>query len=606
MKIQSRPFLYSVFPVPSVVKFSIPMPRSALIFVVAIFLPSLVLGWLALRTAGEQRVLIERQEVELRQAETDSMAAQIRELMDQKQLLFSEMVRRLVGEKGTAALAENFETRLRDLWTDGGTPFAINPSGALAFPTLSQSRGDESLQNLVTKSADFLSNRRPEEVFQSQLASGMPKGKTAPNPPAPTANAKESPFSSSIYPSRNVAPQKNAESADRARVSKIAPAVADFQTATEGATQGILARFVQNEVEVIFWTRPDPGTNWIFGVTLNPGQIEPLLRSVLAPDDTRSAQFAILNERARPVVREPGDFTADWKRPFVATEIGEALPQWEVALYLTHPGKLTDSARLVTMTLVLLIALALAAILAGGFFVARDTQRQLALAQKKTDFVSNVSHELKTPLTSIRLFAEMLVEGRVTDPEKRQRYLRIISSESERLTRLVNNVLDFARNEKNRKTYQRQSVDLRPLIASLWESEAERLQEKGFFAEWRASSGDYVVDCDPDAIAQVMVNLLSNAEKYSQSDKSVELDTRLHEGRLQICVKDRGIGIPRELTEKIFDPFFRADDSLASGVPGSGLGLTLARRIARDHGGDLVTTSRNGGGSVFIFTLPLR
>ncbi|HEY5792622.1 MAG TPA: HAMP domain-containing sensor histidine kinase [Chthoniobacterales bacterium] len=570
----------------------------------AIFLPSLGLGWLALRTAGEQRVLLERQEAGLRQAETDAISARIREQMDQMQQRFAETVRSLARVRGAAALAEDFATKISGVWPEGGVPFAISPDGSLAFPSAAQSRQDANFRDFVSNSGAFLSNQISERVFQTQSALPLPDKSTEKT--RAKAESKEAPFLSSFSVKRNVAPQRHAESQrQEAPASKSAPAVSDFQSATEGVTQGTLARFVQNELEVLFWTRPDPGANWIFGVMLNAAQLAPLLQARLAGERDGSAQLAVLDERARPVARQPREFTADWKRPFVATEIGEALPQWEVALYLADPGKLTESARLVTTTLILLIALALAAILTGGFFVTRDARQQLALAQKKTDFVSNVSHELKTPLTSIRLFAEMLAEGRAEDPEKRNRYLRILMSESERLTRLVNNVLDFARSEKGRRNYQRRAVDLRALIAGVWEGEQERLREKGFSAEWQAEPGDYSAHCDPDAISQVLVNLLSNAEKYSNGEKEIGLGTGVRAGVLEIRVRDRGIGIPRGLDQKIFEPFFRADDSLASGAQGSGLGLTLARRIARDHGGNLVARAREGGGSVFIFTLPL-
>ncbi len=606
------------------------MPRSALIFLVAIFLPSLVLGWLALRTAGEQRILIERQEVNLRQSETDAAAAQVRMVMDQKQQLFAETIRSLTAQHGASALAESYDILLHEVWADSGVPFAVAPDGALAFPSAAQGRANSSFGDFRANSAAFLSNRSTEEVFQMQQ---VVKGKTGTSAesknaatPSPAEKAekrslpvepKSEPASGSSLadktlrkmpsvPTRNVAPQKEAaRAADLPVASKVAPEFSNFQNATQGATQGIIARFVQNELEVLLWTKPDPRENWIFGVMLAPAQIRALLGEVLPDNSYGGTELAILDERARPVVQAPAGFTADWKRPFVATEIGEALPQWEVALYLTNPDKLTNSARLVTMTLVLLIALALAAILGGGFFVVRDTRHQLALAQKKTDFVSNVSHELKTPLTSIRLFAEMLSDGRVNDPQKQHRYLRIISSESERLTRLVNNVLDFARMEKGRKTYQRTTTDIRPLIAGLWEREEERLREKDFAAEWIADPGAYSVHCDPDAVLQVLVNLLSNAEKYSNGSLSITLRTHLEKGRLVIAVEDRGPGLPRGMEEKIFEPFFRADDSLASGVQGSGLGLTLARRIARDHDGDLTARPRDGGGSIFTFTLPL-
>ncbi len=211
---------------------------------------------------------------------------------------------------------------------------------------------------------------------------------------------------------------------------KIAPEVSDFQTATSRGGSGILARFVQNELEVIFWARAPEVDGVVFGVACSADAVKRLVTEifgrVVRPPE--GGCLAVLDERALPVARTATEFQADWKRPFVATEIGDALPHWEAALYLLDSGQLVRSARLVTLTILLLIVAALAAILAGGSLVALDARRQVVLAGKKTDFVSNVSHELKTPLTSIRMFAELLRDGRVDDPEKRTKYLRIIAS----------------------------------------------------------------------------------------------------------------------------------------------------------------------------------
>ena len=156
------------------------------------------------------------------------------------------------------------------------------------------------------------------------------------------------------------------------------------------------------------------------------------------------------------------------KSPFVATELGETLPHWEAALYLLHPDSVSQSAHLITLTLYGLVGLAIGAIAWGSLLIAADTRRQVGRSRrKKTDFVSNVSHELKTPLTSIRMFAELLHERRVSDPAKVADYLRIIRLEAERLTRLINNVLDFARLERNQKHYTRSVIDLQPEIERL-------------------------------------------------------------------------------------------------------------------------------------------
>lgn len=587
------------------------MKRYALVFLAAIFLPSLVLGWLALRTAREQRVLIERQAIDLHQAETDAIAARIAAAIEEKQQAFSAIVLDLVKLHGAGALAENYGRLLDAQWSGGGIPFAITPQGRLAYPTPTMAEKDTAIQNFLTNNSAFLSNKASAEIYQSQQVKALKvegKGRDA-QAAAPAAKNAASSYwgrSESQTFNRNIFPEKNAGlNEDVQQLSKVAPDVSDFQGAVGSAAQGFLARFVQDDLQVMFWTRPDPNSNWLFGLMLGPRQLDTMAANGLPFTYDPNIRLAILNEKTRPIAREPEDFEANWKRPFVATEIGEVLPHWEVALYLADPGQLTKSARLVTITLVLLIALALAAILAGGYFVAADTRRQLVLAQKKTDFVSNVSHELKTPLTSIRMFAELLAERRVKEPEKQDRYLRIIASESERLARLVNNVLDFARLEKNRKTYDLRDLDLHPVIERVWEAESLRLREAGFEVEWTADPGPYPVRADADAIAQILVNLISNAEKYCNGLKEITLQTKLERHTLRMAVLDRGLGVPRHLEEKIFEAFFRADDSLASGVQGSGLGLTLARRIVRDHGGDLTGHARDSGGSIFTLNLPL-
>lgn len=591
------------------------MKRSAFIFFVAIFVPSLVLGWLALRTAGEQRVVIERQAADLHQAESDAIAQAVRSLVEEKQKSFIEIVRRLVAERGAPALAENYGGRLTESWADGGIPFAIAPDGRLAFPLNGQSSRDESTATFLRDNSLFLSNKFEAEVYNSQqlpVAREELKSRQAEAKPSALAKSgkpgkKEFADKADQQLNRTIYPQKAEAAAPQSMLpSKLAPELSNFQNAVQGSAQGILARFVQDDLQVLFWTRPEPKENWLFGLMLGPEQLNQIAAAALPSSSRSTVHVAILNDKTRPIAREPAGFDADWKRPFVATEIGEVLPHWEVALYLSNPGQLTDSARLVTLTLVLLITLALAAILAGGYFVAADTRRQLALAQKKTDFVSNVSHELKTPLTSIRMFADLLAEGRVKEPEKRDRYLRIISGESERLTRLVNNVLDFARLEKNRKIYEMREVDLHPVVGRIWESEGGRLREAGFAVEWDGAPGPYAMVCDADAVSQVLVNLLSNAEKYATRRHEITLTTALQDGWFTAEILDRGPGVPRGLEDKIFEAFFRADDSLASGVQGSGLGLTLARRIARDHGGDVTCRIRDGGGTIFTLRIPHR
>ncbi len=626
------------------------MKRIALVFFTAIFLPSLVLGFLALRTAGEQRMLIERQAVELYQNDTDRLAADLNSAILERQRAFTAAVRELLTEDSATDVAARFGPLLGKNWQDLGVPFAVSADSRIAYPTEARRETGTRSGQFLRDNAAFLSNevatelypaadvaapRPPLESDSSYRGRGISPARAAveireltadmalsapaqPAASAPQSRAKEGraefenqrmdKSGAKDLVERQVVPQKMTAAVEQPAASRLVPEFSDFQTATSKGTEGLLARFVRNEVELIFWTRPPGAGGTVFGIGIPAAQLAEMVSEIfpalaITADGTC---LVILDERARPVARSVAGFESNWKSPFVATEIGEILPHWEAALYLLEPDRLVRSAELMTITITLLIALALAAILAGGWFVATDARRQLVIAQQKTDFVSNVSHELKTPLTSIRMFAELLQQGRIDEPAKRDKYLRIITLESERLTRLINNVLDFARSEKSRRTCHLTDIDLHPVIERLWEAQAEHLAGAGFAGVWEAADPPYPVRADADAISQVIVNLLANAEKYSGSSREVTLRTWTENGSLCVSVLDRGPGIPPGEEGKIFEAFYRCDDSLASGVQGSGLGLTLARRIAEEHGGTLTVRARHGGGSEFILQLPLR
>jgi signal transduction histidine kinase len=207
------------------------------------------------------------------------------------------------------------------------------------------------------------------------------------------------------------------------------------------------------------------------------------------------------------------------------------------------------------------------------------------------------------------MFSELLADGRVTDPAKQRSYLHIITAETARLSRLINNVLDFSRLERGEKKYNFRDCDLARLATETAETYRPHLENSGFALECRTSESAVPVRGDPDALAQIVVNLLSNAEKYSNGQKEICVEVkRRDDGPLsfaEVKVMDRGSGVPRGSEEKIFEKFYRAHDSLSCGIQGSGLGLTLARQIARAHGGDVTYEAREDGGSCFSLRLPL-
>jgi signal transduction histidine kinase len=199
----------------------------------------------------------------------------------------------------------------------------------------------------------------------------------------------------------------------------------------------------------------------------------------------------------------------------------------------------------------------------------------------------------------------MLRQKRQADPAKQQQYLALVASETERLTRLINNVLDFSSIDKGKKQYAMRRMDLAEAAREIVESQRVRLESRGFTVSFKPSAGGAAeVRGDPEALKQVVLNLLSNAEKYSAAVKSVAVEVSREADGVAVHVRDRGIGVAEKDRQKIFREFYRVDDSLTTRVQGTGLGLTIARRIARAHAGDVVHEPREGGGSDFVLRLP--
>jgi signal transduction histidine kinase len=249
---------------------------------------------------------------------------------------------------------------------------------------------------------------------------------------------------------------------------------------------------------------------------------------------------------------------------------------------------------------------ALCGLMVGGIWLTyRNVSREMNLARLKSDFVANVSHELRTPLALIRLYAETLELGRLTAKEKYQEYFRIIREESERLTALINNILDFSRIEAGRKEYEFKETNLADLVRSTLDSYRFQIEQNGFAFEENISSDVPPVIVDREAIARSLLNLVNNALKYSKDQKYIGVSLYRANSRVNLEVRDHGIGIPLNEQEKIFEKFYRCGDPLVHNIKGSGLGLALVRHIARAHGGDVLVESTPEKGSKFTIALPL-
>jgi signal transduction histidine kinase len=232
----------------------------------------------------------------------------------------------------------------------------------------------------------------------------------------------------------------------------------------------------------------------------------------------------------------------------------------------------------------------------------------MALSARRGTFVSAVTHELRTPMTTVRLYAEMLSEGMVADPESRRSYLATLRAEADRLGHLIENVLAYARLERGRKTERREVLSPTELLSHIAPSLDARARQAGMTVVLDDTTpAGARLRTDASAVGQILLNLVDNASKYagSSEDRRIHIDARAEDHRLELAVRDHGPGIVGNAARRLFRPFSKSARDAAASAPGVGLGLALSRRLARDLGGDLRLCRENGAGACFVVTLPL-
>jgi two-component system phosphate regulon sensor histidine kinase PhoR len=244
-------------------------------------------------------------------------------------------------------------------------------------------------------------------------------------------------------------------------------------------------------------------------------------------------------------------------------------------------------------------------LLTGAWLIYRTIRREMELIQLKSDFVSNVSHELRTPLSLIRMFAETLEMKRVKTEKKKYEYYRTIVQESERLSRLVNNLLNFSRMEAGKRNYSLQTVSLNTVVSKVFGFYSLQLRSKNFEVVVDLEKNLPAVEADEEAIAEALHNVIDNAVKYSEKEKYLRVATGRKADMAYVEVQDRGIGIAPEHHGKIFEKFYRVSTGLVQTTKGSGLGLALVQHIVCAHGGRVEVHSTLGNGSTFRLLLPI-
>ncbi len=342
----------------------------------------------------------------------------------------------------------------------------------------------------------------------------------------------------------------------------------------------------------------------VWRMTSEDGRVVALFRADGFMDqmETTATQGAALPGTA-VCLQYPGGREAD-DAAFIALPLGSLLPGWRLALHLEGEDPFAAAAEqevagYLWASLLGVGAIGLLALVGGRLLL-----RQARLTRLKNDFIATVTHELKTPLSSIRMFAETLREGRYESGEQADRYLHLLVKENERLCRLIDNFLGFSRMERDKRAFEMAELSPGEVAREAADSVAERFRAAG--CEFEADIQDPLppVWGDRDALVTVLLNLLDNAYKYTGEEKSIALRAMAVDGQVRFEVEDNGIGMSRAEARRSFERFYQADGRLSRRAEGCGLGLSIVRFIVDAHGGTVDVESEPGRGSTFAVTLP--
>lgn len=425
------------------------------------------------------------------------------------------------------------------------------------------------------------------------------------------------PDSTIVYPPQNTADPAEIDflkkMGDFLRLKETVPTYANFMNnisqdikfsnVYDIAESGIIPVDIKGSFNLIFWKRSQ--NQQIIGALLDRKFITGQIAKLIPQNASENRILTILDEHSKPIAPVSGQAKRDWRQTYCSREISRALPNWRIATYLIDPDQVSAKAKNLSNLLRIIAYSMLFLLTIGLILIIHLLMEKIKLAQERAAFATHVSHELKTPLTSIQMFAQILRDKKGDAQNKQDQYLDIILSETERLKRLINNVLDFTSLEKRSFRYHLAVVDIVEICRMTIESQRERLTAKGFQLNFEVAQTPVYVMADADALTRVLLNLLVNAEQYSYEDKFIFIQLHADGRFVYIEVKDHGCGVPLDLKERIFEEYYRVESALSAKTQGTGLGLSIARKIIRDHGGDIVCVPSDKG-ALFRIQLPTK
>ena len=552
------------------------MNKTILLLISLILIPVVILGWLAARLETNQQALLSHQIEGL-------VEIKLEEIDQQFQNHFQRLEQALNAESQLLLLSKDTQYPEATLKTlSQSSPyieqvFVISAEGTTLFPSESSKNPSEIAFLQSTKRL-----RSSPDIFQIQ------------NKAPEKINLAASPYSAQLKAAPEskrielAAPSQLASNVAADNVAEIAITSAEPLASTPSISfidSGWIAWFNNSQLQHIYWRKDSDGA--LLGFSINSARLlSDLINSLPSSNgqDNSNQAIALINSRGE-VHYEWGDSTIETQqlKPLDNLPLSHPLGSWKLEYYSPNLAKPTSN----WIEKLSILSLTLSGLLILAWLIYRELTRTTRLAEQRVNFVNQVSHELKTPLTNVRMYAEMLERKLDDDDSKAQRYLSVINSESQRLSRLIENVLTFSKIGKEPKPLHLQPGTLKECIEHTVDVFMPSLTQHGLSVELDLQC-DKQVMLDQNCIEQILNNLLSNCEKYAPQTGAIQIRCYSDNQQSYIEVEDAGEGISESLWESVFSPFYRISNKLSDGVSGTGIGLSIAREMARKHGGDLV------------------
>ena len=534
-------------------------PKLTIVLVLIVITPLAIVGWLGARIVQDEQVVLEHQLREL-------MLGQLRAVDTVLERALERYEQAVLDEMRPFSL-DSEELRRRSRRSPYVAQYyVLDDEGRQLFPPVGTTVG-------VTDS-ERESLRRTSQIWDGGVLKVA--GRAGEGSGFAAGSQQPSMFSSSVQSSR----QESASSASETRV--------DPKTRDAAASTGWHVWYWGDGIQMMLWARDGQRTH---AAEINRARLLADLIAELPETDVLAPELAEgrirLADSAGRLLYQWGSFEAgDDAQPIASLAVGAPLGAWSLQYHA--PASVFGSAAAGGFLLNLAAALAVlgAAVIGLSYYFYREQSRDMNEAAQRVSFVNQVSHELKTPLTNIRMYAELL-EKDVDEPSERlRRHLGVIVSESQRLSRLIGNVLTFSRKQREALELRRNPGVVDDVLRGVLDHFRPALDAKQIEVEFKPGAGESV-SMDADAVEQIVGNLISNVEKYGAEGKHMEISSRHDGDTVAIAVADLGPGLRSRERQRIFEPFYRVSNALTEGVSGTGMGLAISRDLARLHGGDL-------------------